>query len=81
MKIVTKTFSEKGLENFDYRSYLAIEVDGKMEVEFLDGEPEDANLSRDFGDCYLIPSLMRKAYEAGKNGESFELEEIKIDDL
>jgi hypothetical protein len=36
--------------------------------------PEDNTLSRNFSDCYDIPELLRKAYEAGKNGEEFVVE-------
>lgn len=57
MKVIVKTSSDKFQEKYDYRSLLKIEVDGKEKMNFLDGEPEDANLSRDFNDCYSIPNL------------------------
>jgi hypothetical protein len=50
-------------------------------MSFCDGEPEDANLNRDFNDCYKIIKLMKEAYEAGKNGEDFKIETIEIDDF
>lgn len=37
--------------------------------------PEDANLERDLNFVYEIPEMLRKAYEAGKNGEDFVIEE------
>lgn len=47
-----------------------------IEAGFVDGgEPEDANLNRDFKDVYKIPEMLRAAYEAGKRGEGFILEE------
>ena len=63
----------------DYRTQLEILIDGETAFDVADGEPEDSNLSRDFNSCYKIPELMRKAYEAGKNGETFEIEETEED--
>lgn len=79
MKVKVITLSEKGIADFDYRQLLLIEVDGKKELQFCDGEPEDASLGRDFNDCFSIHKLMKKAYEAGKAGEEFELEEVEVD--
>lgn len=59
----------------DYRNALKIEIDGKRVFSVCDGQPEDSNLSRAFNDCYSIPDLLKRAYEAGKNGESYEVEE------
>lgn len=55
---------------------LEIEVDGnsKFSVSSSDDSPEDNNLLRNFSDCYGIGELMELAYNAGKNGEEFELE-------
>ncbi len=81
MKILTTTGSNKFAEKNDYRGFLKIDIDGKTVFEFLDGEPEDANLGRDFNDCFRITSAMQKAYEAGKAGEEFLLERREIDDF
>lgn len=81
MEIVVKTLSEKGLENRDYRAALEITINGKLAFSVADGEPEDSNLSRDFNDCYSIPTLMKRAYEAGKAGEEFNLTEIEADEF
>ena len=59
---------------------IRILADGKTVFSVSDGEPEDANLSRDFSDCWEVPNLMKKAYEAGKRGEEFELNEINMED-
>ncbi len=59
----------------DWRDSLRIEIDGTMVFCVWDGEPEDTNLSRNFNDCYKVVGLMRRAYEAGKRGESFSAEE------
>ena len=73
IKIVKR--DEKYLERYDYRNFLRIEINDKKEFEVMDGEPEDSNLSRDFNDCLKIIDLMKMAFNAGKNGEKFELEE------
>ncbi|HRW21691.1 MAG TPA: hypothetical protein P5509_06945 [Bacteroidales bacterium] len=46
-------------------------------MDLEDGEPEDANLGRDFSDEFAIGELMQLAYEVGKRGEEFELTEIQ----
>lgn len=64
------------MEERDYRDGLRITIDqggeGKV-LTFIDGEPEDANLSRDFSGCHGIVGMMRLAYEAGKRGEAFDV--------
>jgi hypothetical protein len=80
MKIEEVVSSEKFSEDNDYRSFLQIKIDGKKAFSFTDGEPEDANLGRDFSDCFGIVSAIQKAYLAGKNGEVLELSEDESDD-
>jgi hypothetical protein len=75
MKVIIKSRTSEELEEFDFRDHLTIEVDGKIVFDVSDGEPEDGTLSRDFCDCFSIGDLMEMAYNAGKNGESFELQE------
>lgn len=65
----------------DFRRRLVIKIDGKIVFEVRDGEPEDSNLYRDFRDCFKITDLMKRAWEAGKVGEKFNLTtETKKDD-
>lgn len=73
--------SEEFSEKHDYRSMLTIEIDGKRAFRFLDGEPEDANLGRDFNDVYTIVEAMEKAYEAGMACAGFEVERVEVDDF
>ena len=73
MKVELFTATEEQIEERDYRDCMEIKIDGKMEFSFWDGEPEDANLCRDFGDVYGITNALEKAFNAGKNGETFEL--------
>lgn len=67
LKYVEKT----AMDESDYRSAVVISF-GDKSLSFYDGEPEDANLSRDFSDIYHISSLIDLAYEAGKKGEEIE---------
>lgn len=79
MKVKIITSSEKFREDHNYREFFIIEIEGKKGVLFLDGEPEDANMKRDFKDVWLIPDLLKSAYQAGKNGEDFSIEECESD--
>ena len=45
----------------------------------MDGEPEDSNLSRDFGDCYNITALMNRAWLAGKSGEDISIVDVEVE--
>jgi hypothetical protein len=75
MKVTVRT-----CEFDDYREAIEITTP-KNGVSFYDGEPEDSNLGRNFCDVYQIPALMKEAYEAGKNGETFEIENIEVDEI
>lgn len=70
--------SVKKFEDLDFwRMALKIEAEtetGQKELSFIEGEPEDANLGRDFADVYNIEDLVKMAYEAGKNGEPLEID-------
>jgi hypothetical protein len=74
MKVIIESLNDKGLQENDWRNYIRIYIDDKKVFSVSDGEPEDSNLSRDFSDCFKIPDLLELAYEAGANGESFEIE-------
>jgi hypothetical protein len=75
MKVVTKS----SYNLWDSKSFVAIFVDGIAKADFIDGEPEDNTIGRNFGDIYKIPELMQMAYEAGKNGESLEFEKLEVE--
>jgi len=81
MKVTVKSLTKETMEKRDYRDMLEILIDGKSSFSVFDGEPEDANLLRDFNDCWVIPELMHVAFDAGKNGEDFVIEEIGVDEL
>lgn len=66
--------SDETAESNDNLFYLEIEIDGRNSFSVYDGELEDNNLSRNFNDCYKIADLMNLAYNAGKNGEPFNIE-------
>lgn len=72
MKITQLT----ALDEEDYRSALQVKIETDVSehtLRFMDGEPEDANLSRDFSDCHSIKDALAAAYEAGKRGEPIEV--------
>lgn len=79
MKIKVTSGTENYMQERDYSDFIEITIDNKLVFEVSDGEPEDSNLGRDFGDCYLIPNLLEMAYKAGKNGECFEIENCEVD--
>jgi len=81
MKVKTVSLTDKTIERRDYCDAFGIFIDGKKVFRVHDGEHEDNSLGRNFSDCFGIPELMRKAWEAGKNGESFELEDEKVEEF
>ena len=81
MKITVKSLTNEAIKNWDYHEAMAIVIDGKQCFSVHDGELEDANLCRDFNDCWKIPELMERAFNAGKNGEKFEIENLKLDEF
>lgn len=78
MKVQVQEYWDKSY-GFDTQTSLVIEIDGKsvFRMNELCESPEDATFGRDLSDCNNIPSLLRRAYEAGKNGDYFEIEYIK----
>jgi len=69
--VVTEHISD----DYEYEM-LEITIDDttKFKVEASTDSMEDNFLSRNFSDCYDIPALLKKAYEAGKRNESFTIE-------
>lgn len=67
-------------ELYDYRFGLTIKIDGEKVFSVYDGEPEDNSLERNFSDCHNIEDMMKRAYEAGKAGEPFEVERVEEKD-
>lgn len=69
--------------DLDCDGYYELSVDGKRQFGIgnsLSENSEDAVLFRDLKFVYIIPDLMKSAYEAGKRGEDFELVELKEGD-
>jgi hypothetical protein len=64
----------------DYDKSMELDINNEFEFKVYNmGEcPEDANLCRDLSFVYDIPRLLKQAYEAGKNGEEFILNETDI---
>ena len=80
MKVKIEKPSEQLLIDRDCRYFLNIFINEEMIFSVYDGESEDNNLSRNFSDCWGIAKLLKKAFEAGKNNESLEIEEIQIEE-
>jgi hypothetical protein len=81
MKVKVITRAEEALEDCDYRDAMEVHIDGKRVISAYDGEPEDNSLGRNFNDFFGIGTLLKQAFEAGKNGEEFELEHIDSMDI
>ena len=62
-------------KNYEDQATLEIRVDGHGEIYASPGEPEDSSLERDLNFVYKIAPLMQKAWEAGKAGEEFSVED------
>jgi hypothetical protein len=59
------------IDEEEWKESIEILIDGSLVASFYDGELEDNCISRNFSDVHNIEDLMRRAYEAGKNGEDF----------
>ena len=78
-KVISLT--DEVIERRDYRNAMEIHINGKMVFSVYDGEPEDANLRRDFNDCWKIPSLLEMAHRAGIAGEKLSIVHEKVDEF
>jgi hypothetical protein len=81
MLVRTVSLNEEGMENNDFQDGIIITFDDKKVFSVVDGEPEDNNLSRNFGDCYSILELLEQAYNAGKNGEDWTFVQEEVTEL
>ncbi len=70
---ITKIFSIGEYENVEG---LEIKINGERAFSIFEGEPEDMTIGRNLSGVYSIVGMMKKAYEAGKAGEAFEVETI-----
>lgn len=55
---------------------IEIQVNEKRCFSIGSGEPEDMTISRDLSDALNVVDMMQAAYNAGKSGEPFDLEEV-----
>ena len=80
MKVQVKEYYDNS--GFRRQGSLVIRIDDKQvfEINDLSDSPEYSTFDRDLSDCNRIPELLRMAYEAGKNGDFFEIEYIKEDE-
>ena len=80
MKIEEITLTEEAQSKILGNSIL-IKIDGMEVFNVYDGEHEDNNLSRNFNDCLGIIGMMKKAFNAGKNGETFDIIYHEVDEI
>lgn len=78
MKLMTQDFLKEDELRRAFKITVKTEKDEKQ-LNFMEGEPEDANMGRDFADIVNIDDLVKMAYEAGKNGESLEIDHKNYD--
>ena len=73
MKLIIRTLTDEQLEARDYRDAIEFQIEKGPRMSFWDGEPEDANMARDFAAVGDIGLFMKLAWEAGRAGEGFEV--------
>ena len=57
------------------RLAFTVKIDEVIVFDVYDGEPEDNNLYRNFSDCFKVVKLLKRAWEAGRDGEKFSVTE------
>lgn len=76
--VVFKAISSTEDDGFDYREAYKIEADNGVSASFMDGDTEDANISRDFNDVYQIQYLIERANQLGLEGKTVTIEHLDI---
>ena len=65
-------------EDDDGREALSVYTEGTR-LSFMDGEPEDNNISRNFSDVYRIGDVIKEAHKAGLEGRPLNFVEHVVD--
>lgn len=65
-------------EDDEGREAISIETEGTY-LSFMDGEPEDNNISRNFSDVNDIAKLVKEAHAAGLEGRPLNIVDESID--
>ena len=65
----------------DYREAYRISLNEEKEMEFIDGEPEDNTLARNFCDIYNIVDFFKLVYAAGQNGDCLVFDNQDVSDV
>ena len=74
-------FEDKDCFREGYKISVEMENGNSEELSFLDGEPEDAILGRDFSEVYKIDRLLEIAWMAGSLGEEMKYETRMTSDI
>ena len=69
MEIKISSLNEDDLAENWYNDEFEIQIDGERVFKVHDGEPEDNN----FNDVYKLDRLLKKVYQAGKDGIEMEI--------
>lgn len=81
VKVIVKI--REGDDSNDWRQVYKVEaVDdqgSRVALSFHDGEPEDANIARDFNDVLSIPDIIKLAHQAGVHGEVLNVETVTME--
>ena len=63
------------VDGFDEVTYYSVNTpQNRMDLSNMCECPEEATLSRELGCIFNLPSIIKEAYEAGKNGEKLTFE-------
>lgn len=73
MKMTIKTIWTKIGYNQEYEVLISCDNKENKRLFFTDEDWEYCNMNENFEDVFEIPSILKLAYEEGKNGESFQL--------
>ena len=75
---VIETYKEATAPYYDnagpWTIVIEMENGDRTEVYANEPEPEDASFNRDLSFVFDISDLLKKAYEAGRNGETYHYE-------
>lgn len=79
MEVIERNTSKDEMLENDGMCEYEIVVNGVKRIHASDyGEPEDNSLSRDLKFVFDIVKLMRESYNAGKNGEDFNIKQEEL---
>lgn len=79
MEIKITSRSGDQIMKHDGHDFFMIEGGGLV-LKFVDGEPEDNTLQRNFSDVFKIDQFIGAAYNAGRMGKKLEIKYVDEED-